>query len=151
LATPRADVVVVVDTSAFGDEADHQSRLAVAEALLRSLADSDRFALMAADLTADVLFPAEGLSPATPAAITQALAVLRSHRPGGATDLGAIFEHALNRVHEAEQPAVVYIGDGLATSGERGTDALAERLRRALTGSRARLFTIGVGPAVEDR
>ena len=151
LATPRADVVVVVDTSAFGGDADHQSRIAVAEALLRSLSESDRFALMTADLSAEVLFPAKGLSPATPQAITEALELLRSHRPGGATDLGAIFEHALNRVHDAEQPAVVYVGDGLATSGERGADALAERLRRALTGSRARLFTVGVGPAVEDR
>src|SRR5690606_28762388 len=55
------------------------------------------------------------------------------------------------RVHEAEQPAIVYVGDGLATSGERNGDALAERLRRALTGSRARLFTVGVGPAIEER
>jgi Ca-activated chloride channel family protein len=151
LATPRADVVVVVDTSAFGDEADHQSRIAVAEALLRSLAEDDRFALMSADLTAQVLFPAEGLSAATPEAISEALELLRSHRPGGATDLGAIFERALTRVHETEQPAIVYVGDGLATSGERNGDALAERLRRALTGSRARLFTVGVGPAIEER
>jgi Ca-activated chloride channel family protein len=151
LATPRADVVVVVDTSAFGDEADHQSRIAVAEALLRSLAEGDHFALMSADLTAQVLFPAEGLSPATPEAISEALELLRSHRPGGATDLGAIFERALTRVHETEQPAIVYVGDGLATSGERNGDALAEHLRRTLTGSRARLFTVGVGPAVEER
>ncbi|PRQ10057.1 VIT domain-containing protein [Enhygromyxa salina] len=148
---PRADVVVVVDTSAFGDDSEHQSRVAVAEALLRSLSSEDHFALMAADLTAEVLFPADGLSPATPEAISEALEVLTSHRPGGATDLGAIFERALSRVHEAEQPAIVYVGDGLATSGERGADELTERLRRALAGSRARLFTVGVGPAVEDR
>jgi hypothetical protein len=44
----------------------------------------------------------------------------------------------------------VYIGDGLATSGERGGDAFAERLRRSMTGSRARLFTVGVGAEVDD-
>jgi len=150
LASPRADVVVVVDTSAFGDAAEHQSRIAVAEALLRSLSEDDSFALMAADLGAEVLFPAVGLSPATPAAITEALAKLRELAPGGATDLGAIFEHALTRVHQTEQPAIVYVGDGLATSGERGADALAEHLRRALTGSRARLFTVGVGPTIDE-
>ena len=149
--SPRADVVVVVDTSAFGDDAEHRSRVAVAEALLHSLSGEDRFALMAADLTAQVLYPAEGLSAATPEAITEALEKLESHRPGGATDLGAIFERALARVHEAEQPAIIYVGDGLATSGARGADELAERLRRALSGSRARLFCVGVGPAVEDR
>jgi Ca-activated chloride channel family protein len=149
--SPRADVVVVVDTSAFGDDAEHQSRVAVAQALLHSLSGEDRFALMAADLTAEVLYPAEGLSPATPEAITEALELLENHRPGGATDLGAIFERALGRVHDAEQPAIVYVGDGLATSGARGADDLSERLRRALSGSRARLFCVGVGPAVEDR
>jgi Ca-activated chloride channel family protein len=151
LASPRADVVVVVDTSAFGDEAEHHSRVAVAEALLRSLSSEDRFALMVADLSTEVLFPAKGLSEATPEAISEALETLQSHRRGGATDLGAIFERALTRVHDAEQPAIVYVGDGLATSGERGADALAERLRRALSGSRARLFTVGVGPSVEER
>jgi Ca-activated chloride channel family protein len=150
-AAPRADVVVVVDTSAFGDDAEHRSRVAVAEALLRSLSSEDHFALMAADLTAEVLYPAEGLSAATPEAITEALEILSNHRPGGATDLGAIFDRALARVHAAEQPAIVYVGDGLATSGERGADALAERLRRALSGSRARLFCVGVGPSVDDR
>lgn len=151
IPAPRADVVVVVDTSAFGDDAEHKSRVAVAEALLRSLSGEDQFALMAADLTAEVLYPAEGLSAATPEAISEALEILESHRPGGATDLGAIFERALARVHEAEQPAIVYVGDGLATSGARGADELAERLRRALSGSRARLFCVGVGPSVEDR
>ncbi|NVB36915.1 VWA domain-containing protein [Pseudenhygromyxa sp. WMMC2535] len=151
IETPRADVVVVVDTSAFGDDAEHQSRVAVAEALLRSLSADDHFAVVAADLGAEVLYPAQGLSPATKEEVDAALAALTSHRHGGATDLGAIFERALNRVQAAEQPAVVYIGDGLATSGERGADALSERLRRALTGSRARLFTVGVGPAVDDR
>jgi Ca-activated chloride channel family protein len=148
---PRADVVVVVDTSAFGDDAEHRSRIAVAEALLRSLSSEDHFALMAADLTAEVLYPAEGLSSATPESITEALEILSKHRPGGATDMGAIFDRALARVHAAEQPAIVYVGDGLATSGERGADALTERLRRALAGSRARLFCVGVGPSVDDR
>ncbi|MFV8749428.1 VIT domain-containing protein [Nannocystaceae bacterium ST9] len=148
---PPADVVVVVDTSAFGDTSEHQSRIAVAEALLRSLSAQDRFALVSADLDTEVLFPSEGMSEATPENIAAALETLNNHRPGGATDLGAIFERALQRVHAAEQPAIVYVGDGLATSGERSADGLAERLRRTLTGSRARLFTIGVGAQVDER
>lgn len=150
VAMPTGEVVVVVDTSAAGDPSEQQTKLAVAEALLRSLSAGDRFAVMSADVTATVLYPPEGLADASPDAISQALEKVAQHASGGATDLGAIFEQALTRVHGREQPAVVYIGDGLATSGERGGDALAERLRRSMTGSRARLFTVGVGAEVDD-
>ena len=150
VAMPTGDVVVVVDTSAAGDPSEQQTKLAVAEALLRSLSAGDRFAVMSADVTATVLYPPEGLVEATPEAISLALERVAQHASGGATDLGAIFEQALSRVHGLEQPAVVYIGDGLATSGERGGDALAERLRRSMTGSRARLFTVGVGSEVDE-
>ena len=150
LAMPRGDVVVVVDTSAAGDASEQQTKLAVAEALLRSLSAGDRFAVMSADVTATVLFPPEGLAEATPDAISSAMEKIAQHAAGGATDLGAIFEQALARVHGLEQPAVVYIGDGLATSGERAGDALAERLRRSMTGSRARLFTVGVGSEIDQ-
>lgn len=149
-AVPPAEVVVVVDTSAAGDAAEHQTRLAVAEALLRSLSAEDRFVVMAADLDATVLHPAEGMAPATAEGVTAALEVLARHTTGGATDLGAIFEQALDRVHGLEQPAIVYVGDGLATSGERNRDALAERLRRGMADSRARLFTIGVGRELDE-
>jgi tetratricopeptide (TPR) repeat protein len=148
---PRGDVVVVVDTSAAGDASEHQTKLAVAEALLRSLSAGDRFAIMSADVSAQVLYPETELADATPDAISDALERVAQHGTGGATDLGAIFERALERVHGLEQPAIVYIGDGLATSGERGGDALAERLRRSMTGSRARLFTLGVGADVDER
>ncbi|HET6581842.1 MAG TPA: VIT domain-containing protein, partial [Nannocystaceae bacterium] len=150
VAVPPAEVVVVVDTSAAGDTAEHQTRLAVAEALLRSLSSDDRFVVMAADLDATILHPRDGLAEATPPAIATALEALARHTTGGATDLGAIFESALARVHGLEQPAVVYVGDGLATSGERNSDALAERLRRSMADSRARLFTIGVGRELDE-
>lgn len=149
MAMPRGDVVVVVDTSAAGDTSEQQTKLAVAEALLRSLSAGDRFAVMSADVAATVLHPEDGLADATPENISAALEKVAQHAAGGATDLGAIFEQALARVHGLEQPAVVYIGDGLATSGERAGDALAERLRRSMTGSRARLFTVGVGSDVD--
>ncbi|MCY1064112.1 VIT domain-containing protein [Nannocystis sp. RBIL2] len=149
LPAPRGDVVVVVDTSAAGDPSEQQTKLAVAEALLRSLSAGDKFAVMSADVAAKVLYPEEGLAEATPEAISAALERVAAHAAGGATDLGAIFEQALARVHGLEQPAVVYVGDGLATSGERSGEALAERLRRSMTGSRARLYTVGVGSEID--
>ncbi|MRG97640.1 VIT domain-containing protein [Polyangium spumosum] len=142
---PPGDVAVVVDTSASGDEAVRQQKAAAAEAILRALSQKDRFVLIAIDSAPTVLWPKEGLAEATEKEIASALARLAEHASGGATDLGALFDAALGRLHGAEQPAVVYIGDGLPTSGEVNGDRLSERLRRSLSTSRARLFTVAVG------
>lgn len=141
----NADVVLVVDTSAGGDESSRQLRAAAAEGALRALSDRDHFALVTLDVAPTVVYPKEGLAPATDSDIAKALEKLSDHPIGGATDLGAMFEPALARLHGKEHAAVVYVGDGAATSGETGAQALLDRLRRSLTGSRARFFAIGTG------
>ncbi|MBK6690646.1 MAG: hypothetical protein IPG50_00310 [Myxococcales bacterium] len=141
----KGELVVVVDTSAGGDESARQLRTAAAEATLRALSDQDRFALIALDVAPRVVYPKQGLAPATESDISKALERLSDHAVAGATDLGSMFEPALERLHGAEQPAIVYVGDGAPTSGETGPEALMDRLRRSLTGARARLFSIGVG------
>jgi Ca-activated chloride channel family protein len=140
-----SDLAVVVDTSASADEAARQQKAAAAEAILRSLSPSDHFTLIALDASPTVLYPKEGLAEAQVKEIATALERLADHQSGGATDLGALFDTALGRVHGKEQPAVIYIGDGLATSGEVSADKLGERLRRSLSVSRARFFTVAVG------
>ena len=138
--------MVVVDTSAAGDEASRQLKASTAEAILRALSDDDRFALVSLDVKPTVLHPAKGLAPATDQEISQrARRALADHASGGATDLSSLFDVSLARLHGAEQPAVVYVGDGIATSGEMSGEQLVERLRRALGTSRARLFTVAVG------
>jgi len=139
------DLVVVVDTSASADDAARAQKTAAAEAVLRALSPQDHFALVALDTQPAVLHPKDGLAEATDKEIAVALERLAEHRSGGATDLGALFDVALGRVHGKEQPAVIYIGDGLATSGEIAGDKLTERLRRSLSTSRARFFTVAVG------
>ena len=141
----KVEVVVVVDTSGGGDDSSRQLKTKAAEAVLRALSTDDRFALVALDVKPTVLHPAEGLAGASEKEITTALERLADRLPGGATDLSAAFDVALSRVHGAEQPAVIYIGDGWATSGETSGEALGERLRRALSTSRARFFTVAVG------
>ena len=44
---------------------------------------------------------------------------------------------------------MIYVGDGLATSGEMQGEQLIERLRRAMGKSRARLFTVAVGESAD--
>ncbi len=140
-----ADMVLAVDVSAGGDDADRQLKLAGAEATLRNLAVGDHFAVMTTDVQPRVVYPDQGLAAAEPAHVAKALERLASTLAGGATDLGAMFDPGLSRLHAAEQPALIYIGDGLATSGELGGAQLVERLRRSLEGARARFFSIGVG------
>lgn len=142
---PKVEVVVVVDTSGGGDDSARQLKTATTEAVLRALSADDRFSLVALDVKPTVLYPEQGLAAASEKEITTALERLAGRLPGGATDLSASFDVALSRVHGAEQPAVVYIGDGWATSGEISGEALGERLRRALSTSRARFFTVAVG------
>jgi Ca-activated chloride channel family protein len=139
------DLVVVVDTSASADDAARAQKTAAAESVLRALSPADHFALIALDTTPVVLYPENELAPASEKEISTAMERLAEHASGGATDLGALFDVALRRVHGKDQPAVVYIGDGLATSGEIHGDKLAARLRRALETSRARFFTVAVG------
>ncbi|MFT3770747.1 MAG: VIT domain-containing protein [Minicystis sp.] len=139
------DLVVVVDTSASADDAARAQKTAAAEAVLRALSPQDHFALVALDTAPAVLHPKEGLAEASDKEIAVALERLAEHRSGGATDLGALFDVALGRVHGKEQPAVIYIGDGLATSGEIAGEKLTERLRRSLSTSRARFFGVAVG------
>ncbi|HET9960189.1 MAG TPA: VIT domain-containing protein [Polyangiaceae bacterium] len=142
---PRGDVVVVVDTSAGSDEATRKLQVATAQAILRALSTEDRFALISLDSKPKVLHPEMGLVAASDGEIEKALDRLAEQGSGGASDLSSLFEVALSRLHGAEQPAVVYVGDGLATTGELTHDKLIERLRRALSSSRARLFTVAVG------
>jgi len=141
----KVEVVVVVDTSGGGDDSARQLRTATTEAVLRALSAADRFSLVALDVKPTVLYPEQGLAQANEKEITTALERFSGRLPGGATDLSAAFDVALSRVHGAEQPAVVYVGDGWATSGEISGEALGERLRRALSTSRARFFTVAVG------
>ena len=145
LALPSQDAAVVVDTSGGADEAARRLQLSAVEAVLRSLSASDRFAMVSVDVNARALYPAEGLSPAEPAAISAALERLNEHAWGGATDISGSFDVALGLLNDAPQPAVIYLGDGVATSGSRTGEALREDLRHALSTSRARLFTVGVG------
>ncbi len=146
----QADVVAAVETSAAGDEGSRQLKASVAEALLRALSTEDRFALVALDVRPKVLYPQQGLAQATDKEIAAALEALSDHAAGGATDMASLFDVALGRVHGSQQPAVVYVGDGNATSGELTGEQLIERLRRALSTSRARLFSVAVGAEADQ-
>jgi Ca-activated chloride channel homolog len=146
MPAPEGVVVVVVDTSVGGDDGDRKLKTDAAEAILRALSAGDRFALVTADLQPRLVWPLqEGLAQATDAEISKAMERLSEVPTGGALDLGEMFNEALKLVHGASQPAFVYIGDGMPTVGEMRSVEIVERLKRSLSGSPARLFTMAVG------
>lgn len=138
------DVVVVADVSAATDRAHLELGRAAVESLVGLLGPEDRVAVLGADLAAR---PVEGddgaLGPAEPGRVERLLEGVARLGAGGATDLGAVLAEAAARLDPARDGAVVYVGDGAATVGERTAGALRERLARLPR--RPRIYAIAVG------
>ncbi len=131
------DLAVVVDTSASADESSRQQKTAAAEAILRAMSPQDKFTLIALDTAPTVIYPKEGLADASEKEIAAALERLADHAAGGATDLGALFDAALGRVHGRAAGGDLHrrrardLGRGLRRQARRAPAPLARRLARA--------------------
>lgn len=116
-AAPRR-LAFVFDTSRSTLESKPLS-LEVLRSALGELAPSDRFLVLASDVA--VVPHAADYVTASPEHIAAALDFLAKIEPDGASDLGA----ALTAVAARAPSEVVYLGDGIATWGERDPAALA--------------------------
>lgn len=123
-------LVIIADTSASMGSADRKSQAAFIASLLQMLGDKDRFALMTCDVDAR-LFRNKGLAPSE-ASIRQALTWLASQRSLGWTDLDRCWQKLVHSVEPGT--TVVYVGDGIGTSGDGDPQALAARLQRMAQG-----------------
>ncbi len=142
------DLAIVVDTSAATDEVELALARAATRSLLAHLGEGDRVAVLAAD---------DRLRPAAPGSdVFTAVDVVRRRaiegaisdlRPGGATDLGAVLVEASARLDPARRGAVVYIGDGAPTVGERSLGDLRARL--AKSPRPARVFALATGDGAD--
>lgn len=140
------DLVIVADHSAATEGTTLQLQQAMAEALVRSLSANDRILVLAGDVaTRPAGSPSTALRPATAETQRAILDALSRDRRGGATDLGAMLEAAHSALDPQRNGAVLYLGDGLATVGERELPALRARLARMTP--RPRLYAIAVGDA----
>ncbi|AKT39052.1 VIT domain-containing protein [Chondromyces crocatus] len=140
------DLAVVLDASAATDaNALGIGRAAVA-ALLAHLGPEDRVAVWAGD---SALRPVAGggLTAVDPARREAILSALASVERGGATDLGAMLAAAAEALDPARRGAVIYIGDGSPTVGERTLPDLRDRL--AKLPRPARIFALGVGDVAD--
>jgi tetratricopeptide (TPR) repeat protein len=137
-------LVLLVDVSGGTSPEDLELARSVVEAVTRQLAPTDSVGLMLADLGAygaPGLPP--GLSPATPATADAMLGALARVEPGGATDLARALRDAATVVAGKPRGAVLYLGDGLPTTG--AVDRSAVRTALAALADPPRFFALGLG------
>ncbi|MEZ4250780.1 MAG: AgmX/PglI C-terminal domain-containing protein [Polyangiales bacterium] len=141
---PPLDVAVVVDLSGATESEDLELARTAVETLLRQLAPSDRVALRVGDLHARVLDGVgEALEPVGNERRDAILEALGRAPIGGATDLGAMLREAAALVADSPRGVVVYVGDGMPTTG--ALDATSLRAQLAALEDAPRFFAFALG------
>ncbi|TWT47676.1 VWA domain-containing protein [Botrimarina hoheduenensis] len=145
-STTPLELVVLVDTSASQTGLYRETALAAVEALVGAVEPGSQVRLMAVDLDARPLH--EGAFEPGSAGASEALASLREVAPLGTTDLNAALSAAIDTLRLAPagtSRAVVYVGDGLSTTGQQIDAALADVLRTLRT-ERIAVSSYAIGP-----
>ena len=131
--------VILDDVSASRDAMARRAQSDLVEGFLRELDEDDRVAVVAFDVTARILLPAARVLDVDRAAVRKALA---DEGDVGATDVGLALDAALAQLGGTapDDAMVVYLGDGVITSGTRHLDEL-----RAKIVGKAHFVGVGVG------
>lgn len=116
--------------------------------LLSDLNESDRFAVLASDITTRTVSGASrSLRPPGRAAIEETLNALRAIEPEGASALSLAFSTAGAAAKGAGPGAqIVYIGDGVPTWGETDPQKLSVSVRESLGETPLFAAVLGRGP-----
>ncbi len=144
---PR-NVVAMVDVS-FGVS---REMIALSAAtlveIIGGLAHDDRFNVLVCDSSCRPLFQQFRAPDAS--AIVQTHQLVTAMEPGGASNLLGNFQQAFAMMPAGSEGAVVYLGDGMATSGELNGPRLVSLLEQTCP-ERVRVHTVGVGPQADTR
>jgi Vault protein inter-alpha-trypsin domain/von Willebrand factor type A domain len=123
-------LIVLADTSASMDRSSRKTQDEVLGALLGSLGPKDSFQLAACDV--DCVWTADKPQPAEPKNIEAARTFLAKRRSMGWTDLDKAFAEAFQKCDGKTQ--VVYLGDGVVTTGDADGVAFSKRLLKLAEG-----------------
>ena len=137
----------VIDTSHSQSADTIDAAVRVTRASLAALDPDDRFAILACD-SACASYPEDGLARASETALASAAAWLARRAAGGSSDLAGALLAGAERLHAEGGGQLVYLGDGVATSGELGVPAIRARVVPALRGLDAHF--VGVGHSVDE-
>lgn len=144
------DVVVIADHSAATGSDAAALQLAFVDALTSSLTSRDRVLVAAGDVGVRPLGRnAMRLDAASAEARNASLDGLARDRLGGATDLLAMVEAAQAALDPERNGAIVYLGDGRGTVGERELSELRARLARMQPRPRFYAVAMGEGPRLD--
>ena len=143
-AAPPLELVMLLDVSGETDPEDLEIARAVVEAVLRQVTPADRIAIRLADVGAYAPEGSpEGLVEATDENREALLDSIARVHLGGATDLGRSLREAGQLVAGRPRAAVLYLGDGLPTTGD--LDATALRATLAALDAPPRYFGLAIG------
>ncbi|MBN1852339.1 MAG: hypothetical protein JW829_06430, partial [Pirellulales bacterium] len=120
------ELLILADTSASLDTESRKKQEKVIAALLASLGSGDTFNLAVCDVDCEWIF--EAPRPVTEQNINQARTMLDKRASLGWTDLDKAFLSAQDQCGPATH--VIYIGDGIVTTGQADPVACADRIRR---------------------
>jgi Flp pilus assembly protein TadD len=139
------ELLVLADTSGSMDTASRKARDAFLATLLASLGPRDRFNLATCDVTCDWMWDQSVGVDGTNTA--RALETVAGRRSLGWSDLDAALASALARAGAGTQ--VVYVGDGVGTTGDADPIAFADRLRRMAEGRAGTFHSVATGSLIE--
>ncbi len=137
-------LVLLVDVSGGTEPESLELARSIVEAVTRQLAPTDELAIRLADVTAhapDGVPP--GLAPASAETAESILSALGRVELGGATDLARALRDAAALVAGKPRGAVLYLGDGVPTTG--AVDMTSVRAALAAIENPPRFFALGVG------
>ena len=139
------DLIILADTSGSMDEAQRQVQDAFVAALLSSLGEKDTFNLATCDT--ECLWLAQKSIPATEANLTAARDFLAARLSLGWSNLDEALESVKGRLGPRTQ--VIYLGDGIVTTGDGDPVAFAKRVRRLHQGTPATFHAVSTGSSFE--
>ncbi|MFO0591247.1 MAG: AgmX/PglI C-terminal domain-containing protein [Polyangiaceae bacterium] len=143
-AIARPARVLAIDTSHSQAADTIDAEVRVVQAALAGMDPEDRFAVLACDSACES-YPDDGLARAGDEAIASASRWLKRRGAAGSSDLAGSLLAAADRLSSEGGGQVVYIGDGVATSGELGVQAIAARVAPAFRGIDAHFVGVGHG------
>ncbi len=139
------NVIVVVDTSGSMLGAQRDTQIAFVEALLGSLGEKDRFNVVTSDV--ETRWAWNDVAENTAANRSAALEFVEKRVPLGWSDLDKTFGEVVKRVPADGQ--VVYVGDGLPTSGDADPVAFSQRLQK-MYGGNGTFHAVAAGSSFES-
>ena len=140
------ELLIVADTSASMDTVGRNLQAELVASLLGSLTPKDKFNLATCDVDCSWAFARPAAAEA--GNIDQARQFLAARVSLGWTDLDQAMAAALEQCGPRTQ--VVYIGDGIVTTGDGDPVAFAQRLRRLAQGKPGTFHAVATGSSFES-